>query len=487
MSPENETLVVDKCKVNRARKRIRKNNLEKHLTNITAQEVKSFFFDGRKDKTRTNIGRQVITTVEEHISILRQPGSEYICHVTVKGGAEPTLTAIIAKLQALSIKYDNMCAVGCDGTPVNTGPYAGIVCLLEKHLQKPVHWFVCLLHANELPLRHLIKDLDGNTTGPTAWSGPIGRSITKDVWNEEIAQFNRIEFKCNIDNIDSVAASFSTDQKYLFNICKAISTGNFSEELAAQVIGNLSHSRWHTTASRLLRKYASSPKPSANLCLLAEYVVKVYAPMHFNIKAKGFCTFGARHVADLITLTRFLPPRALKIIDPVIMRNAFFAHSENVILAMLDDEREWIRQLGYLRILEARKINKSDPNNVRMFEIPQMYTDFDSYENMINWNETFYEPPMLRDIEINNENVVHLIKKKITQHEFASHLCEIPCHTQAVERCVQLVARAAANVSGEAAREGCVLTTLKSRKNMPQFQHKAQYKPTKSSDLPPKV
>lgn len=146
-------------------------------------------------------------------SFKQQPGSEYICHVTANGGSTPTLEAIIAKFQQLSIKYDKVCAIGCDGTVVNTGPHAGIVCLLEKHLQKPVHWFICLLHANELPLRHLITNLDGKTMGPNAWSGPIGRSISKVVWNEGIVDFKRIKFKCNIDNIDSVAASFKTDQK----------------------------------------------------------------------------------------------------------------------------------------------------------------------------------------------------------------------------------------------------------------------------------
>ena len=49
---------------------------------------------------------------------------------------------------------------------------------MEKHLERPVQWLVCLLHANELPLRHLIEKLDGGTTGPNVFSGPIGSSLT---------------------------------------------------------------------------------------------------------------------------------------------------------------------------------------------------------------------------------------------------------------------------------------------------------------------
>ena len=45
---------------------------------------------------------------------------------------------------------------------------------MEKHLERTVQWLVCLLHANELPLRHLIEKLDG----PNVFSGPIGSSLT---------------------------------------------------------------------------------------------------------------------------------------------------------------------------------------------------------------------------------------------------------------------------------------------------------------------
>ena len=63
--------------------------------------------------------------------------------------------------------------VGCDGTAVNTGIRGGIIRLLEEALNRPLEWFVCQLHANELPLKHL----DGPTTGPQGFSSPIGKSL----------------------------------------------------------------------------------------------------------------------------------------------------------------------------------------------------------------------------------------------------------------------------------------------------------------------
>ena len=43
--------------------------------------------------------------------------------------------------------------VGCDGTAVNTGIRGGIIRLLEVALNRPLQWFVCQPHANELPLK----------------------------------------------------------------------------------------------------------------------------------------------------------------------------------------------------------------------------------------------------------------------------------------------------------------------------------------------
>ncbi|CAG9838072.1 unnamed protein product [Diabrotica balteata] len=65
-----------------------------------------------------------------------------------------------------SIALQEIKAVECDGTVVNTGIKGGVIRLLEEHLQKSLQWFVCLLHANELPIQHLSHHVNGNTFGP---------------------------------------------------------------------------------------------------------------------------------------------------------------------------------------------------------------------------------------------------------------------------------------------------------------------------------
>lgn len=154
---------------------------------------------------------------------------------------------------------------------------------------------------------------------------------------------------------------------------------------------------------------------------------------------------------------------------------------------MLDDDDPGIRELAYLRIIEAREQNET--SDIREFNIPKINFNCKSYCELIDWeNEILFEPPILRNVEISLDNLGELMLKKITDHEFGSNLRDMPCHTQAVERTVQTVAAVASSVSGTERREGKVLTIFKSREFMPQFQHKAQFNAKDNiSDTLPKV
>jgi len=62
---------------------------------------------------------------------------------------------------------------------MNTGRTGGAIRLLELKVKRPLQGLVCLLHANELPLRHLFQSLDGATTGPRGFSGTLGNALNK--------------------------------------------------------------------------------------------------------------------------------------------------------------------------------------------------------------------------------------------------------------------------------------------------------------------
>lgn len=67
-------------------------------------------------------------------------------------------------------------------------------------------------------------------------------------------------------------------------ICMVVISGVCTEQLSKKDPVRLFHSRWLTTANRILRYYVSVENPSEELLMLATYIVKVYAPMWFCIK-----------------------------------------------------------------------------------------------------------------------------------------------------------------------------------------------------------
>ena len=99
--------------------------------------------------------------------------------------------------------------------------------MVEKLLGRPVQWIICLLHVNELPLRHLFLHLDGTTTGPNSFSGPIGKKLP-GCEQFPVVKFKRI--KTQLLEVDPNI--FSKDQQYLLLICTAIESGECLAEVA---------------------------------------------------------------------------------------------------------------------------------------------------------------------------------------------------------------------------------------------------------------
>ncbi|CAH1109766.1 unnamed protein product [Psylliodes chrysocephalus] len=123
---------------------------------------------------------------------------------------------------------------------------------------------------------------------------------------------------------DAAIRNLSTDQKYLYEMCHLISRGNRSLDLAARNPGQLSHARWLTKANRILHLYIGSKCPATNLRTIAEFVVKVYAPVRFDIKRKSSYCDGGRYVFRMIQLSRYLNNELKAVIDPVTKGNAYF-------------------------------------------------------------------------------------------------------------------------------------------------------------------
>jgi len=114
ITTDNSENVIDRSKIRRARKKVR-TNLQHRIHSDNS--LKSIYFDGRKDKTMVNIKkgskyyRQSI--VEEHLSLIKEPDSKYIGHVTPKSGtAHDIKRAIVEYLAEMHISADKIVAVG---------------------------------------------------------------------------------------------------------------------------------------------------------------------------------------------------------------------------------------------------------------------------------------------------------------------------------------------------------------------------------------
>ena len=263
----------------------------------------------------------------------------------------------------------------------------------------------------------------------------------------------------------------SRDQKYLLDNYRAVSDGSCSSSLAARNPGKMVHSRWLTTANTFLRLYVSTNEPSSILIEIVQFIMTVYVPVWFNIKKNSSFIEGEKHFFEMMRLTQTMPERTRAIANKVIQRNCFFAHQENILVSMINDNDRCIRKLGWRRIFKARSQELSI-KKVRNFVMPELHYNSLRYYEMINWQTIEQtKPPVTRTI------AERQIKEFIENGDKPDGLIpQFPCHPQAVERLVRTVTEASARVSGIEMRDGLVRSRLCSRTKIPRFESKKDYK-----------
>lgn len=110
---------------------------------------------------------------------MREPNSVLLGHIVVhEHNAAAVTQHLIQFFTDKEIPLDELIAICSDGEPTNTGTSGGIIRRFEEHLGREVHWAICLLHFNELPLRHLYNHIEGSIAkGPRAATGPLARKL----------------------------------------------------------------------------------------------------------------------------------------------------------------------------------------------------------------------------------------------------------------------------------------------------------------------
>ena len=134
------TSFVDKNKIRRERSKHRKCLQE----NVRKQELKGLYFDGRRDKTlsiRNESGKSHREEIEEeHYCIIKEPNSEYMGHISVENGSAKNIASgILEFFKSNELETNELIALGCDGTVINTGGKGGVLRFIELALNKPLH------------------------------------------------------------------------------------------------------------------------------------------------------------------------------------------------------------------------------------------------------------------------------------------------------------------------------------------------------------
>ena len=155
--------------------------------NLPKADNIGIYFDGRKDSTRAMINDSngqlhPINIKEQHITVTIEPGGRYLGHFTPNAHthsdkpAKKIAEGVYNLLQQYNLT-ESCLVLGADSTSINTGWKGGAITHLEKMLGHKCHWAICMLHSNELFLRHLIEGIDGLTSCSTGFVGPVGKCL----------------------------------------------------------------------------------------------------------------------------------------------------------------------------------------------------------------------------------------------------------------------------------------------------------------------
>ncbi|GBN88695.1 hypothetical protein AVEN_19752-1 [Araneus ventricosus] len=89
---------------------------------------------------------------------------------------------------------------------------------MELILNRSLQWFVCQLHVNERPLRHLFAHVDKTITGPRSLTGEVRKSLAECEKLSVVSSTPIENTLCEVTN----KKDLSTDQLYLMEICEVI-------------------------------------------------------------------------------------------------------------------------------------------------------------------------------------------------------------------------------------------------------------------------
>ena len=230
-----------------------------------------------------------------------------------------------------------------DSTSTNTGTTGGAIHYLESLIGRKCHWDICMIHINELLLKHMIMKLDGPYIPKSGWTGPIGKLMEKVGQLQTNWSFTPFKDTASLLHLpDDIIDGLSTDQKTAYKRIPAVKSGILSKEVASLKTGELSTARWLTSGDALVSIWMSihnlEGETLRKLEVLVRFCIEVYFILYFEIKVKHHISNGPEHILRTLALLRNQTEEVKKIITSVVLRGAYHAHSENLLTSMLTSD-----------------------------------------------------------------------------------------------------------------------------------------------------
>ena len=462
-----------------------RNNLYEKLSkeHSSTSNLICISFDGKVSnilQPKTKVIKQDVITVTS------EPGGHYLDHFVPENAKGVTLGEYLFHLLNMYDSNKSLSAALVDGTGSNTSPDVGAIFTLETLLERPLSWLVCMLHFNELPLKHIEDKYVGKTAGPELRKGVLGEKAYKINKNlRKMVNFKMIPGKVpSIDEVEPLLAN--QDQRYLYDFGWAISNKNGREFLLKKYgetpdgPGQPHNARWVKTASCYCRSYVQEDSPSEEHVRVIHVILNLYLPMFFQIKKNSSVVDGAKNFYKAIELTReCLNDAEQEIVYKVLANNSYMCHHEMILLSMVFDDSVKVRERAVWIILKARKYranNSFPPRKYLKPSLAQINLKAKSYVELQRamWHCTRFqshwtEPPLLRNIS--NEMLIQGIYKKLELPE----ITKIPCHSQNTERSVQNTALASSRSIGQEKVHGNLLNLGHSRNSVPTEHSKSHF------------
>ena len=203
----------------------------------------------------------------------------------------------------------------------------------------------------------------------------------------------------------------------------------------------------------------------------------VYTPLWFKIKRNHTISHALLHVFDNLFKCQKLPSQVREFVIPVIERNAFGAHHESILVAMVSRTYLNHNKVAWRRILRSREQNVSDGRIRQLYESLSLISMPTVTLISLTGLMQFFRAIFYCFCDEQPSNKIKEIIKSKTFSEFK--IAELSWHTQSVERHIKLVSEASYLVCDHASKKGLIRNKLSSRATMPCFNTKSQNKTLK--------